>query len=109
MTTASFIASVVIRQPDSTSLVSAREDVFLALNLWGDLIAYLMVRSNSRPYKYFSTHVRELSVFSYGDGQWKNKRSADGAATKDARIARRTNGRNCKMVVVNVEDAFCLD
>src|SRR5262249_9166128 len=33
--------------------------------------------------------VRELSVFFYGDGQWKNKRSADGVAIKDAPIVRK--------------------
>jgi hypothetical protein len=43
--------------------------------------------------------VETVSVFwlhnRSGDGRWKNKRqSADGAAMKDVRIARRTNGRN---------------
>jgi hypothetical protein len=44
-----------------------------------------------------------------GDGRWKNKQSADGAAMKDATNARKTNGRSYTMVVVNAEAAFCLD
>jgi hypothetical protein len=47
-----------------------------------------------------------VSVSFPGRRQWKNKRSADGAAMKDARIARRTNGRNGKMVVVSVDHAL---
>ena len=66
------------------------------------LIGNQVVRINLSNLQPFSSSVRELSVFFYGDGQWKNKRSADGAAMRDARIARRTNGRNCKMVVVSV-------
>jgi hypothetical protein len=93
----------------STALVHGQNtDNFSVKSCEGLLIAYLMTYSNPTLHKIFSTTVRELSVFFYGDGQWKNKRSAVGAAMKDARIARRTNGRNCKMVVVSVEDGLHL-
>src|SRR5262249_30560536 len=69
------IAKLWTRQPDSTSLVSACAGVFLALNLWDDLIAYLMVPSNSSLHKYFLTPVRELSVlFEQGDGNGETTR-----------------------------------
>jgi len=91
----------------STALVHGQKaDNFSVKSSVALLIAYLMFHCNPKSHKIFSTAVRELSVFFYGDGQWKNKRSADGAAMKDARIARRTNGQNCKMAVVSVEHAL---
>src|SRR5262249_32874816 len=66
------------------------------------LIAYLMVCSKPGLHKYFSTAVRELSVFfKQGDGQWRKRRSVLGAAMKDARIARRINGLRYGMVVAS--------
>ena len=72
------------------------------------LICDQVVRINPSNVQPFFSSVRELSVSFTRRRKWKNKRSADGAAMKDARIARRTNGRNCKMAVVSVEDGLCL-
>jgi hypothetical protein len=71
------------------------------------LIAHLMDRFKLILHKNFSTAVRELSVFfKQGDGQWRKRRSVLGAAMKDVRIARKTNGQRCGMVAVSVKDAL---
>src|SRR5262249_9778859 len=49
----------------------------------------------------FLTRVRELSVSFTRRRQWRNSQNARGAAMKDARIARTTDGQNCGMVVVS--------
>jgi len=66
-------------------------------------MASLTVNANRQRTKNFFSPVRELSVSFTRRRQWKNKRSAHGAAMKDARIVRMTNGQHYAMVVASAE------
>jgi hypothetical protein len=88
----------------TTALVHGQKaDNFSVKSSVALLIAYLMVCSNPKRHQHFSIAVRELSVSFTRRRKWKNKRSARGAAMKDARIARQIHGQHCAMVVASAK------